>query len=367
MNKINMSKEITKEKVLAALSGIVEPGLGKSLTGSGLIRDVSVKGSTIQLVRVFLSPGYPGQSEIREEIENKIKNLGGVDKVNVKSILDVPYDGRIKESGLISIKNVIAVASGKGGVGKSTVSVNIAVSLAKNGANVGLLDADVYGPNIPMMMGVDRLPPQDTSKGKITPAEAYGVKMVSIGFMVRPEQPIVWRGPMLHSAIKQFIQDVEWGEVDYLVVDLPPGTGDAQLSLAQTVSITGGIIVTLPQQVSLEDARRGLEMFRQLDIPILGIVENMSYLELPDGQKMDIFGSGGGKKLAELTGVDFLGAIPIDSTIREGGDQGKPIVTSAPDSPAAKILSRIAAETALRTSLIALQNQAQGVPISIID
>jgi ATP-binding protein involved in chromosome partitioning len=268
---------------------------------------------------------------------------------------------------LKSIKNVIAVASGKGGVGKSTVSVNLAVSLANNGAKVGLLDADVYGPNIPMMMGVDQLPPQDTSKGKITPAEAYSVKMVSIGFMVKPEQPIVWRGPMLHSAIRQFIQDVEWGEVDYLVVDLPPGTGDAQLSLAQTISITGGIIVTLPQQVSLEDARRGLEMFRQLDIPILGVVENMSYLELPDGQKMDIFGSGGGKKLAEVTGVDFLGAIPIDSTIREGGDQGKPIIMVAPDSPAAQILSRIAAEAALRTSIIALRNQAQGVPINIIN
>jgi ATP-binding protein involved in chromosome partitioning len=362
-----MVKEITEEKVLTALSEIIEPGLGKNLIEADLIRGVTVKGSTVHLIRVFLSPGYPGQSEIKDEIVDKLKGMDGVEEVKVKSILDVPHDGRIKDTGLSSIKNVIAVASGKGGVGKSTVSVNIAASLAKNGANVGLLDADVYGPNIPLMMGIDRLPPQDTSKGKITPAEAYGVKVVSIGFMVKPEQPIVWRGPLLHSAIKQFVQDVDWGDVDYLIVDLPPGTGDAQLSLAQTISITGGIIVTLPQQVSLEDARRGLEMFRQLDIPILGIVENMSYLELPDGQKMDIFGSGGGEKLAELTGVDFLGAIPIDPVVREGGDKGEPIVITHPDSPVAKIFTRITAEAALRTSVIALRNQAKGVPINIIN
>jgi ATP-binding protein involved in chromosome partitioning len=362
-----MAKEITEKKVLDALSKIVEPGLEKKLIETDLIREVTVKDSTVYITRAFLSPGYPGQNEIEDEIIEKLKGLDGIDKVKVKSILDVPFDGRIKEAGLFSIKNVIAVASGKGGVGKSTVAVNIAVSLAKNGANVGLLDADVYGPNIPMMMGVDQLPPQDTSKGKITPAEAYGVKLVSIGFMVKPEQPIVWRGPLLHSAIKQFIQDVDWGDVDYLVVDLPPGTGDAQLSLAQTISITGGVIVTLPQQVSLEDARRGLEMFRKLDIPILGVVENMSYLELPDGQKMDIFGTGGGKKLAKVTNVDFLGAIPIDPTIREGGDKGKPIVITAPDSPASQMLSRIAAETALRASVIGLRNQSQGIPIEIVD
>lgn len=362
-----MSNKITEEKVLAALSNIIDPALGKNLIAADLVRNVSVHDSKIQITIVMISPGHPGKNEVENEIIEKIKGLDGVKEVEVKFALDVPFDGRIKDSGLTSIKNVIAVASGKGGVGKSTVSVNIAVSMAKNGANVGLLDADVYGPNIPMMMGVEQLPPQDTTKGKITPAEAHGVKMVSIGFMVKPEQPIVWRGPMLHSAIRQFIQDVEWGEVDYLVVDLPPGTGDAQLSLAQTISITGGVIVTLPQQVSLEDARRGLEMFKQLDIPILGIVENMSYLELPDGQKMDIFGSGGGKNLAEVTDVDFLGAIPIDPTVREGGDKGKPIVMTDPDSPAAQMLTQVAADTALRTSVIALRNQAKGVPINIIN
>ena len=202
---------------------------------------------------------------------------------------NVPADGRVRGLLQLPIRNAIAIGSGKGGVGKSTVAVNTAVVLAQSGARVGLLDADIYGPNIPTMMGIDRLPGQ---KGeKLLPAEAYGVKVMSIGFLVKPNQPLIWRGPMLHSAIRQFLTDVEWGELDYLVVDLPPGTGDAALSLAQSLPLSGGVIVTLPQQVSLEDARRGLEMFRALDVPLLGVVENMSYLELPDGTRMDIFGT----------------------------------------------------------------------------
>jgi ATP-binding protein involved in chromosome partitioning len=250
-------------------------------------------------------------------------------------------------------------------VGKSTVAVNLAVFLSQAGASVGLLDADVYGPNIPMMMGVESLPPV-SDPNNIPPAEAHGVKLMSIGFMVKKEQPIVWRGPMLHTAIRQFTQDVQWGKLDTLVVDLPPGTGDAQLSLAQTVSITGGLIVTLPQAVSLEDARRGLEMFRQLSVPILGVVENMSALELPDGTRLEVFGSGGGERLAAEAGVDFLGAIPLDPRVREGGDNGRPIVLSRPDSPAARALKVIAAETALRASLAALRNQKSQIPINIV-
>lgn len=229
-----------------------------------------------------------------------------------------------------NIKSAIAVASGKGGVGKSTVAVNLAVSLAQSGASVGLLDADIYGPNIPTMMGVPAMPAQ--SEEGLTPAEAYGVKLMSIGFLVPPNQPLIWRGPMLHSAIRQFIQDVNWGELDYLIVDLPPGTGDAQLSLAQNLPLTGGIIVTLPQQVSVEDAIRGLEMFRSMEVPILGVIENMSYLELPDGQIMDVFGQGGGERFAANAGVPFLGAIPMNPVVREGGDQGNPIMLGHPDS-----------------------------------
>src|SRR5512136_1600157 len=194
------------------------------------------------------------------------------------------------------IKHSIAIASGKGGVGKSTVAVNLAVALAQTGASVGLLDADIYGPNVPTMIGVSRMPPPKNNR--LVPAQAFGVKIMSIGFLVPPGQPLIWRGPMLHSAIRQFLADVEWGELDYLVIDLPPGTGDAQLSLAQSIPLSGGLIVTLPQAVSLEDAQRGLEMFRELNVPIMGVVENMSYLELPDGTQMDVFGTGGGEQLA---------------------------------------------------------------------
>lgn len=238
------------------------------------------------------------------------------------------------------VKYSIAIGSGKGGVGKSTVSVNVAVALAQMGARVGLLDADIYGPNLPTMMGVDHLPP--ASDQKLMPAEAHGVKLMSIGFLVKADQPLIWRGPMLHKAIRQFISDVAWGELDYMIVDLPPGTGDAGLSLAQSLALSGGVIVTLPQQVSLDDARRGLEMFRQLNVSILGVVENMSYLELPDGQHLDVFGSGGGERLAAESGVPYLGSIPMDPAVRIGGDAGEPVVITAPDSAVARALREIA-------------------------
>lgn len=362
-----MAKKITDSDVLAALEEINEPRLGKSLADAGLIRDVKVNKQAVSLTLVLISPENPNQDEIKKEITERLKSLDGVSKVKIKSIVEVPVDGKLKSSGKSTIKNLIAVASGKGGVGKTTVSVNIAVSLAQSGAKVGLMDADVYGPNVPIMMGVRGLPPQDVNTGRFVPAEAYGVKMISIGFMAPPEKPIVWRGPMLHKAIQQFVQDVEWGELDYLIVDLPPGTGDTQLSLAQTVSVTGAVIVTLPQLVSLEDARRGLEMFRQLQIPILGVVENMSYLELEDGKKMDIFGSGGGEKLAEDSGVDFLSCIPIDPAVRVGGDNGKPVVVSKPESDVSKALREIAFEVAYRSGVVALENQTQSIPINIIN
>lgn len=261
-------------------------------------------------------------------------------------------------------KYAVAVASGKGGVGKSTVAVNLAIGLGKAGARVGLLDADIYGPNVPTMMGVAAIPPQDSPR--IKPAEAYGIKLMSIGFLVPDGQPLIWRGPMLHSAIQQFVRDVDWGDIDYLIVDLPPGTGDAQLSLAQTLSLSGGVIVTLPQKVSLEDARRGLEMFRSMEVPVLGVIENMSYLELPDGKQMDIFGRGGGEELAQAMQVPFLGSIPMDPAVREGGDTGVPILVGHPDTAAAQALEKIS--KALMGSLEARGAQGEkGIEIEITD
>jgi ATP-binding protein involved in chromosome partitioning len=213
------------------------------------------------------------------------------------------------------------------------------------------------------MMGVDRLPAP--KEDRLIPAESYGVKLMSIGFLVKPDQPLIWRGPMLHSAIRQFLTDVDWGELDYLIVDLPPGTGDAALSLAQSLPLSGGVIVTLPQQVSLEDARRGLEMFRQLDVDVFGVVENMSYLELPDGTRMDIFGSGGGQELARAAGVPFIGAIPMDATVRKGGDSGKPVVITNPDSPVSQALRNVAENVAAKISIAAVQG-ANFIPINLI-
>jgi ATP-binding protein involved in chromosome partitioning len=263
-----------------------------------------------------------------------------------------------------SIRSAIAVASGKGGVGKSTVAVNISVALAMTGARVGLLDADIYGPNVPTMMGVDQLPP--AIEDKLVPAEAHGIKLMSIGFLVPEGQPLIWRGPMLHSAIRQFIVDVDWGELDYLIIDLPPGTGDAQLSLAQSIPLTGGVIVTLPQKVSLEDARRGLEMFRSMNVPIIGVVENMSFLTLPDGSQLDVFGQGGGEQLAADSNTEFIGSVPMDPAIREAGDIGIPIVVSHPDSEAAKALSELAEKVAENADVIA-EAGSNIIPIEMVD
>jgi ATP-binding protein involved in chromosome partitioning len=280
--------------------------------------------------------------------------IPGVEKVKVDFGANVQRDARISSKLDLPVKNAIAVGSGKGGVGKSTVAVNLAIALAKTGAKVGLLDADIYGPNIPTMMGLDHLPPP--KEQRIVPAEAYGIKVMSIGFLVKPGQAMIWRGPMLHSAIRQFLNDVEWGELDYLVIDLPPGTGDAQISLAQTIPLSGGIIVTLPVQVSVEDAQRAVEMYRALQVPVLGVVENMSFLELPDGKIMEVFGNGGGEKLAHSSQIPFLGKIPMLPEVREGGDKGEPVVAVLPDCSAAKALEAISQQVAAQLSVTIYNN-----------
>lgn len=360
-----MTKQITKEQVLQALSRVQEPELHRDLVSLNMIRDLEVDGDRVSFTIMLTTPACPLRSQIEREAKQAVAAaLPGVKEVQVKMASDVPNDGRMR--GLVSapIRNAIAVGSGKGGVGKTTVAVNLAIALAQSGARVGLMDADIYGPNVPTMLGVQRLPPPKPDK--LIPAEAYGVKMISMGLLVKPGQPLIWRGPMLNSAIRQFLSDVEWGELDYLIVDLPPGTGDAALSLAQSFPLSGAVIVTLPQQVSLEDARRGLEMFRALEVPILGIIENMSYLELPDGSRMDIFGSGGGESLATQAGVPFLGKVPIDPRVREGGDSGKPVLVAHPDFPVSQALRGIAEQIAARLSVAAL-SQGNTLSINIVE
>ncbi len=251
-------------------------------------------------------------------------------------------------------KYVIAIASGKGGVGKSTVTVNLAVALAQSGVRVGLLDADIYGPNTPMMLGADAYKPVAVN-GKLPPARVHGVELFSMGFIVKPDQAVIWRGPMLDKAIRQFIADVAWGELDYLLIDMPPGTGDAQLTVSQAFALTGAVIVTLPQAVSQADARRGLEGFRQMEVPIFGVVENMSYLVLPDGSQLDVFGQGGGRVLANAAGVPFLGEVPMDPQVRVGGDTGLPVVVGQPQSPVAQALQALARVVAARAAEMAAQ------------
>jgi ATP-binding protein involved in chromosome partitioning len=358
-----MSKSPTKEAVLAALSKVYDPDLKKDLVTLNMIQDLNINGSQVNLTIMLTTPACPMKDRMKNEAHAAVTALEGVESVDIKMDANVPNDGRNRGLLNVPVRNAIAIASGKGGVGKSTVAVNLAVSLAQSGARVGLLDADIYGPNIPTMMGVDRLPP--AKPDKLIPAEAHGVQLMSIGFLVKSNQPLIWRGPMLHSAIRQFLTDVDWDELDYLIIDLPPGTGDAQLSLAQSLPLSGGVIVTLPQQVSLDDARRGLEMFRQLNVSVLGIVENMSYLELPDGTQMDVFGSGGGEKLASEAGVPFIGSIPMDPAVRVGGDAGYPVILSHPESPVAQALKTIAEDLAARVSVAAIQDQ-DIIPINLV-
>nr|WP_290665552.1 iron-sulfur cluster carrier protein ApbC [Ardenticatena sp.] len=351
---------VTPEQVLDALRTVQEPELHRDLVTLNMVRDIKVDGGTVEFTVVLTTPACPLRSHIEQDCIRAVQALPGVEHVKVHFDANVPHDQRMKGNVMTGIRNVIAVASGKGGVGKSTVATNLAVSLALEGARVGLLDADIYGPNIPLMMGVHQLPPPQNNR--IIPAEAYGVKLMSIGFMVPPDQPIVWRGPMLHTALRQFLGDVEWGELDYLIVDMPPGTGDVQLSLAQSAALSGGVVVTTPQDVALADVRKGLVAFQKLNVPVLGIIENMSYFVCSNCETRHyIFGQGGGRKYAEEVGVPLLGEIPLDTRVVEGGDTGKPIVIAEPESPVAQALREIARQLAAAVSVSAMQTQPEGV------
>jgi ATP-binding protein involved in chromosome partitioning len=338
MGKIVVSNEI----VLSALSKVQEPELHKDLVTLNMIRNLEIENETVSFTIVLTTPACPLKHLIEKQARIAVQAIPGVETVNIKMDSNVPSDGRDRGLLQIPIRNVIAVASGKGGVGKSTIAANLSIALSNCGARVGLMDADIYGPNIPTMMGINRMPaPRDN---KLIPAESFGVKIMSMGFLVKPGQPLIWRGPMLVSAIRQFISEVEWGELDYLIIDLPPGTGDVPLSLAQALPLSGVVIVTIPQSVSLEDASRGLEMFKTLNVPILGVVENM---------RGEVFGVGGGEDMAKIANVPFLGAIPMESGVRVGGDTGEPVLVSKPESEAAKALQIIAEKVAARISIVA--------------
>jgi ATP-binding protein involved in chromosome partitioning len=342
-----MSKTITSVSILSALSKVQEPELHRDLVSLNMIRDIEIQGDTVKFSIMLTTPACPLRGTIEKQAREAVMSLPGIKSVTVKMESSVPNDGR--ERGLLNlpIRNAVAIASGKGGVGKSTVSANLAVALAQTGACVGLMDADIYGPNIPTMMGVHDIP--GTQDNRLIPATAHGVKLMSMGFMVKPGQPLIWRGPMLNSAIRQFLADVEWGELDYLIIDLPPGTGDASLSLAQILPLSGVVIVTLPQAVSIEDASRGLNMFKTLEVPILGVIENM---------RGEFFGSGGGEDLARIAKVPFLGAVPMEPSVRIGGDTGEPVIVSKPDSLAAKAFQSIAGQVAARISVEALSQKS---------
>ena len=347
--------------ILDVLRPVQDPELQKSLVELNMIRNVAVDEGKVSFSLILTTPACPLKEFIVEECENAVKTLPGVESVNVEVGAETPQQKSLPDrQGIDGVKNIIAVSSGKGGVGKSTVAVNIAVALAQSGAKVGLIDADIYGPNAPTMLGLAeaKVLVQDGADGKqvLDPAFNHGVKLVSMGFLIDKDQPVIWRGPMLNGIIRQFLYQVTWGELDYLIVDMPPGTGDAQLTLAQAVPMAGAVIVTTPQNVALQDARRGLRMFQQLNVPVLGIVENMSYFippDLPDRQ-YDIFGSDGGKNTAEELELPLLGGVPLEIDVREGGDRGLPIVLSAPESASAKALVAIAQQVAARASVAAL-------------
>jgi ATP-binding protein involved in chromosome partitioning len=348
---------ITEQNVLEALGRVQEPELHRDLVTLKMIKDIKIQGDTVNFTVVLTTPACPLRGQIESESKAAVAAIGAK-QINIKWDANVPSDSRISGKLNIPVRSTIAVASGKGGVGKSTVSVNLAVALAQAGAKVGLMDADVYGPNIPIMMGVSGQP---QARGeKIIPLEAHGVKIMSMGFLVPPDQAVIWRGPMLHSAIRQFLSDVDWGELDYLVIDLPPGTGDVQLTLIQSVPLTGGVIVATPQDVALADVVRGVTMFRKLEVPVFGVVENMSYFLCPHcGERTDIFAHGGAQKMAQKYEVPFLGEIPLDAAIRIGGDTGMPVTVSQPDSPLAQAFRKFAEKVAAAVSVMNVQ-AAQG-------
>ena len=348
--------QLNEDEVLNALRQIKDPDLHKDIVSLGFIKDLTIDDGIVSFRIVLTTPACPVKAEMESAARELVGAIPEVRSVNVTMDAEVPKGRGLGDKVSVpGVKNIIAVSSGKGGVGKSTVAVNLVVALALDGAKVGLMDADVYGPNVPIMLGASQSRPE-VEVNRLVPVEAYGVKLISMAVLQPGDKPLIVRGPILHGLVKQFLSDVKWGELDYLIVDMPPGTGDVQLSLAQLVPVQGAVLVTTPQEVALIDVRRALRMFETVAVPVLGVVENMSYFIAPDtGVRYNIFGEGGGEKLADQYGVPFLGSVPMGIEVREGGDKGVPVVIGQPESPQAQAFRTVAEEVARQVSIEAMK------------
>ncbi len=350
------------DQVMAGLRTVEDPELHKDLVTLNMARDIEIDGGNVSLTVVLTTPACPLKDEIDRRVRAGLEHLDWVESVEINMTAEVRQGGGNGDlMGIPGVKNLVAVASGKGGVGKSTTAVNLAIALSSQGAAVGILDADVYGPNIPMMLGAEGNP--TTRGGKISPVEAYGLKIMSLGFMLEEGAPVIWRGPMIAGALKQLLNDVDWGELDYLIIDMPPGTGDASLSMAQLVPLAGALIVSTPQAVALQDVVRSISMWERLDVPVLGLVENMSYFLNPStGERIEIFGHGGAHEAADNLGIEFLGEIPLDQSICVGGDSGKPVAADT-SSPLADTYAEIAGKLA---ATISVKNEERVEPLPML-
>jgi ATP-binding protein involved in chromosome partitioning len=368
MGLFSKNSEITESAVLDALRSVMDPDLHKDVVSLGMIKNIKISGSKVSFTFTLTTPSCPLKDQLEAEARTAVEKIAGEGNVSVTMNANVSaLSGVNKPTALAGVRNTIAVASGKGGVGKSTVAANLAVALAMDGAKVGLLDADIYGPSQPLMFGLANQKPeafQTNGHAMMVPLEAHGVKVMSIGFLVDQNTAVIWRGPMAAGALKQFMTDVNWGELDYLIFDLPPGTGDIQLTLVQSLPLTGAVVVSTPQDVALADVRKAVHMFERVHVPVLGIVENMSFFQCPAcGHKENIFSHGGAEKAADEFHVPFLGELPIQTSVREGGDAGKPTVVSDPHSPAAAAFREIAQNTAQQVSIRNLAPQDKPLEI----
>src|SRR4051812_11973789 len=349
-NKDEKNSPVTDDQVLGILKRVQDPDLHKDIVSLGFIRNLKVEPGKVSFDLNLTTPACPVKDQMRDEAIALVKSLPGVETVDIKMTSEVKQAPQLDKTALSAVRNIVAVGSGKGGVGKSTIAVNIAASLAAAGARVGLLDGDIYGPTTPIMLGIETAP--KSVGNRMIPQEASGLKFISMGLLVKSDQPLIWRGPMAHKALQQCLFDVDWGELDYLMVDLPPGTGDVHLTLAQAVPLTGAVIVSTPQDVGLRISMKTLRMFQQTRVPILGIVENMSYYICPHCDSRDyIFGEGGGKRAATELGIPFFGEVPLDVAIRKQADIGSPIVVAMPDAPSSKVLRDIAQKVAQQVSI----------------